>query len=187
MEQRPRLFHISEQAGIALFEPRPAPRRDAYPNDLMVWAVDESHLANYLLPRDCPRVTFAAGMQSNPADVVSLMGPGQPARVIAVESCWLSRIHEQRLIRYEFDPQPFQLQDGIAGYWVTRLPVRPIAESLIANVLEELLRHSVEMRIMPSLWKLREAVIRSTLEFSIIRMRNAQPPAEGLAAYYPLP
>lgn len=30
-------------------------------------------------------------------------------------------------------------------------------------------------------------MIRSTLEFSIIRMRNAQLPPEGLVAYHPLP
>jgi hypothetical protein len=37
------------------------------------------------------------------------------------------------------------------------------------------------------LWKLREAVINSTLAYSIIRMNKAQPPTEGLETYHPLP
>jgi Family of unknown function (DUF6886) len=33
------------------------------------------------------------------------------------------------------------------------------------------------LRVMPSLWQLHDAVVASTLQFSIIRMRNAQPRA----------
>ena len=63
----------------------------------------------------------------------------------------------------------------------------PIAETKIEDVLSALLKHDVELRIMPFLWKLREAVIHSTLGFSIIRMHKAQPPPEGYEAYHPLP
>jgi len=35
--------------------------------------------------------------------------------------------------------------------------------------------------------KRREAVINSTLGYSIIRMNKAQPPPEGYEAYHPLP
>lgn len=187
MSPRARLFHIGDQPGIARFEPRPAPHPSAKVEGLMVWAVDEEHVQNYLLPRDCPRVAFFAGPDSKPADVATLIGPGGAKHVIAVEACWLGRIQSQRLVRYEFATAGFELHDATAGYWISRQAVVPIGETRIEDILGELLAHDVELRVMQSLWKLREAVIHSSLEFSIIRMRNAQPPAEGMAAYYPLP
>ncbi|MEN9566251.1 MAG: hypothetical protein RLZZ69_1447, partial [Cyanobacteriota bacterium] len=33
----------------------------------------------------------------------------------------------------------------------------------------------IELRLLPSLWQLHDAVVNSTLEFSSIRMKNAQP------------
>ena len=51
----------------------------------------------------------------------------------------------------------------------------------------EVLRHDVELRVMPSLWELREEVINSTMQYSIIRMRNAKPPPGGLGRFHPLP
>lgn len=75
----------------------------------------------------------------------------------------------------------------VAGYWISRKPIIPLAETEIDNILAALLKHDVELRIMPYLWKLREAVINSTLQFSIIRMNKAQPPPEGYEAYHPLP
>ncbi len=187
MSPKIRLFHISDQPGIVRFEPRPAPNPSVKVDGLMVWAVDEDHVQNYLLPRDCPRVTYFAGPDSSAADVATLIGPGGAKHVIAVEACWLGRIQSQRLVRYEFAPDGFALHDGTAGYWICRELVVPVAEVPIEDILGELLTHDVELRVLRSLWKLREAVIRSSLQFSIIRMRNAQPPAEGMGAYYPLP
>jgi hypothetical protein len=46
------LFHISEEPGIELFEPRVSEGRGP-----VVWAIDADRLRNYLLPRECPRVT----------------------------------------------------------------------------------------------------------------------------------
>ena len=51
------LFHISEESDIARFEPRAS----EYATGLVVWAIDETRLCNYLLPRECPRVTYYAG------------------------------------------------------------------------------------------------------------------------------
>ncbi|MDD3731571.1 MAG: hypothetical protein PHU88_04260 [candidate division Zixibacteria bacterium] len=91
------------------------------------------------------------------------------------------------MYRYEFNPAGFTLVDEVAGYWISRQPVIPLAMIKINNILSALLEHDIELRIMSSLWKLREEVIKSTLGFSIIRMNKAQLPPEGLAAYHPLP
>jgi hypothetical protein len=182
-----KLYHISDKPGIKLFEPRPAPSKSAKQEGLMVWAIDYEHLHNYLLPRDCPRVTFFAGVDSDPKDVERLMGGTSAKHVVAIEARWLPDIQRQRLYRYEFASEGFTCVDQIAGYWISRQPVVPVAEAKIDDVLSALLQHDVELRIMPSLWKLREAVIHSTLGFSIIRMNKAQPPPEGYQAYHPLP
>ena len=182
-----KLYHISDKPGIKRFEPRPAPHPSAKQKGLMVWAVDFDHLHNYLLPRDCPRVTFFASESSNPKDVEKLMGGSSAKYVVAVETGWLAEIQKQCLYQYEFSSEGFTLVDEVAGYYVSRKPAIPIAETKIDNILAALLEHDVELRIMPSLWKLREAVIKSSLQFSITRMHKAQPPPEGYEAYHPLP
>lgn len=153
----------------------------------MVWAIDWDRLHNYLLPRDCPRVTFFASHDSDPKDVDKLMGGSSAKYVVAVETGWLREIQKQCLYQYEFNSEGFTLVDEVAGYWISRKPVVPVAETKIDDVLSALLQHDVELRIVPSLWELREAVINSTLGFSIIRMNKAQPPPEGYEAYHPLP
>jgi hypothetical protein len=182
-----KLYHISDKPGIKRFEPRPAPSKSVKQKGLTVWAIDYEHLHNYLLPRDCPRVTFFASPNSDPKDVDKLMGESSAKYVVAVETRWLSQIQKQCLYQYEFNSEGFSLVDEIAGYWISRKPVIPIAETKIDNILAALTEHDIELRIMPSLWKLREAVINSTLGYSVIRMHKAQPPPEGYEAYHPLP
>ena len=180
------LYHISETPDIKFFEPRPAQERSGVEGEV-VWAIDREHLPNYLLPRDCPRVTFRAIEASSVKDVEQLVGPGNPKRVIAIESGWVERVLAQRLVCYEFDSQSFELHDKGAGYWVSRQGIAPQSEREIVTPLVTLLEEEIELRIMPSLWELREAVANSSLEFSIIRMRNASPPPEGFASAYRVP
>jgi hypothetical protein len=170
----PRLFHASDRPDIAVFEPRPAPSTNpSAPAGELVWAVDEPHLPNYLLPRDCPRVTFARQATSQPADVERLLGGTDAIRVVAIESGWLARVRSERLYLYELPPDGFALQDAGAGYYVARQPVRPIGLTVVDDLLAELAAREVELRVTPSLHRLRDAVVASSLEFSIIRWRNA--------------
>jgi len=182
-----KLYHISDKPGIKRFDPRPAPDPSAKQKGLMVWAIDYEHVHNYLLPRDCPRVTFFASKDSDPKDVERLMSGTSAKHVVAIETCWLPEIQKQCLYQYEFNSEGFALVDEVAGYYVSRKPVIPIAETKIDNILAALLEHDVELRIMPSLLKLRETVINSTLGYSIIRMHKAHPPPEDYEAYHPLP
>src|ERR1051326_2416922 len=69
MGDRLRLFHVSEKPGITIFNPRTVPSPDTGVTGEVVWAVDEDHLPNYLLPRDCPRVTFRATPQTSGRDI----------------------------------------------------------------------------------------------------------------------
>ena len=163
------LFHVSEEPSIARFEPRPSP----YADGPVVWAIDAERLRNYLLPRDCPRVTYYAGRETTAADVERFLG-SSPA-VIAVESAWLERLRSCRLYCYHLPPETFACIDECAGYFVSREPVVPTRVQVVDDLLAALLGRGVELRFVPDLWLLRDAVVSSTLLFSLIRMRNALP------------
>jgi hypothetical protein len=161
------LFHVSEEPGIERFEPRPSQNAD----EPVVWSVDADRVRNYLLPRECPRVTYYAGDETTAADVERFLG-SSPA-VIAVESAWLDRLRSCRLYCYHMPPETFVCIDECAGYFVSRLPVTPIGIQVVDDPLAAILGRGVELRFVPNLWSLRDAVVSSTLRFSIIRMRNA--------------
>lgn len=161
------LFHISEESGIERFEPRVS----EYTVEPVVWAIDGNRLCNYLVPRDCPRVTYYAGRATTTADRERFLG-SSPA-VVAVESGWLERLRSCRLYCYHLPPKTFECIDECAGYFVSRVSVEPADVEVIDDPMAELLSRGVELRLVPELWSLRDAVVGSTLEFSIIRMRNA--------------
>lgn len=156
---KPRLFHVSEDPNIKIFEPRPPPNAEAGVVGDAVWAIDEIHLCNYLLPRDCPRVTFA----------------GATCRVVAVEQKWVPTIEACKLYLYEFPKESFELLDAGAGYYISRKTVAPKSVTKLDNLLTELERRNVEVRVLENLWPLRDEIAASSFEFSIIRFRNAQP------------
>jgi Family of unknown function (DUF6886) len=163
------LFHVSEQSGIERFEPRSSP----YADGPVVWAISADRLPNYLLPRECPRVTYYAGPETTATDVERFLG-SSPA-VIAVESTWLERLRSCRLYCYHLPPHTFECLDECAGYFVSPRPVVPTSVQVFGDLLAALLGRGVELRVLPNLWSLRDAVASSTLRFSLIRMRNALP------------
>jgi hypothetical protein len=161
------LFHISEDFGIVEFAPRPS-KYTEYP---VVWAIDAARLRNYLVPRDCPRVTYYAGPQTTDADRQRFLGSS--AAVLAVEAKWWPRIRSCRLFSYRLPAETFELVDDDAGYFVSRESIRPLEVEVIDDPITALLARDVEVRVVPELDSLRAAVVASTLRFSIIRMRNA--------------
>jgi hypothetical protein len=171
-----KLFHVSEQPDIARFDPRPPPV-DCTLDETAVWAISEERLHVYVMPRDCPRVCFAAQPGSTDRDIATLIGPTRATSVIAMECAWRERINSTSLYLYELPSGPFRLVDDGAGYWISNEPVTPIGLRLVDDCLAELEARGVEVRFTPSLWPLRDAVASSTLRYSIIRMRNAQPKA----------
>jgi hypothetical protein len=161
------LFHISEQSDIARFDPRPS----EYAAEPVVWAIEERRLGNYLLPRDCPRVTYYAGIETTVADVEHFLGSS--LTVVAIERAWLERVRSSSLFCYHMPSGTFECFDACAGYFVSRVAVVPTGVEFVSDPLAELVARGVELRILPNLWFLRDAVVSSSLQFSIIRMRNA--------------
>jgi hypothetical protein len=169
-----RLFHVSEDPSIREFAPRPA-RADAALDGPVVWAIDEPYLANYLLPRECPRVTFARSRLTTPEDGARLLGLSAPRRVVAIEAAWLERVASTELLVYELNPVGFRLQDASAGYYVSAEHRRPLGVVRVPRPIDAQRGSGVEVRVCDTLWPLHDAVRSSSLEFSMTRMRNAAP------------
>jgi hypothetical protein len=163
------VFHISENHDIEVFSPRNANAG----SEPLVWAIDDGHLRNYLVPRDCPRVTYSAGPGTTAADRERFLGSS--SAVLAIEAGWFERTRSCRLWCYHLPGDTFELGDECAGYFVSRVPVRPIRVEVIEDPVATVLERGVELRVQQSLWPLRDAVVESTLAFSIIRWRNAAP------------
>ena len=169
-----RLFHISEQPGISIFTPRPSPSHFENITGDVVFAISDQLLHNYLLPRDCPRVTFYAGADTTDTDKQKFTGNATANHVVAVESGWYQQIKETTLYCYEFLPDDFMLIDECAGYYISYKPVVPITVTVIDDIMAALLSRDVELRFMPLLTDIAHAVRYSSLQFSLIRMRNAK-------------
>jgi hypothetical protein len=92
--------------------------------------------------------------------------------VIAVEAAWLERIRSCRLYRYSFDGATFSSLND-AGMYVSRARVQPLCVEPVGDLLAALVAGEVELRVCQSLRPLGKAVIATSLEFSLIRMRNA--------------
>ena len=161
------LFHVSESGTIWRFEPR----RGVDGRDL-VWAIGASHLVNYLLPRDCPRVTFHALPSTTEADRRLLGGADH---VVAIEASWLVRCQRTPLWCYRMPPASFSLDDDVAAYYVSGEAVDPLGVERIARPLDLLRARGATLVLHACLWALRERVAASTLGYSIIRFGNAAP------------
>ena len=163
------LFHASEEADIQVFHPRlfsTAP--NAGP---VVWAIDGLKLPNYLLPRDCPGVTFGSSATTTDENR-DRFGVGE-GRVVVIEAGWLRRVCECRLHIYELHPAGFRLFDEIAGYWLSADSVTPRRVFTLTDLPNAIVERGGELRVVHRLWPVRDAVAKSTLAFSMIRMRNA--------------
>ena len=168
-----RLFHVSESSDIKIFEPRPSPSHYDGISGNVVFAVSEEMLHNYLLPRDCPRVSYYANKNTSQEDINAFIKPGSARYIAAVESKWRAAIKDAVLYCYEFPAHNFSLLDANAGYYISYETVLPVSVRTFTDVEKELVMRNIELRFVSSLIDLAEKVQRSSLSFSLIRMKNA--------------
>lgn len=172
------LYHFSEDATIKVFTPRPTP---SFPYlSPAVWAIDQNHANLYYFPRDCPRVIYWKTDFTSEQDIKKFFPDPNVEKVFVIENQWLERICHTQLFRYTFPPSTFQLFDQAkaAGYYVSFEEVIPLKVEPMGKLLEKLLSEKVELRFTPDLHPIRDSVISSSLEFSIIRFRNVVQPIE---------
>ena len=168
-----RLFHVSEEPAIAIFNPRMVLSPDTGVKGDAVWAIDDEHLPNYLVPRDCPRVTFRVAPKTSERDIAGFFDDTDARRMIVMEQAWLERFNRARLYVYEMPVTPFEPADASAGYYISRHAVIPLGVREIREPASEIMQRGYEIRYVPDLWPIRDGVAKSTLDYSIIRMRNA--------------
>jgi hypothetical protein len=154
------LWHVSDDAAIARFEPR----------DGRVWAIDTRHLPLYWFPRDCPRATFWSVDETTDDDVDRFLGGDRTRRVHVVEPVWLDRMRTARLQAYRLPAGTFEPEDR---YWISQEAVEPLECSELSDLIGLHAAAEIELRIAPKLLELWERVTASTLDFSGIRLRNA--------------
>ncbi|WP_404458886.1 DUF6886 family protein [Oceanobacillus kapialis] len=63
-----KLFHVSEEKAISIFQPRVPERIDLDKRRPLVWAISEEQLPNFLTPRNCPRVCFQVDQHTSSLD-----------------------------------------------------------------------------------------------------------------------
>lgn len=170
-----RLFHVSEEANIEVFYPRTPNRNDLDKTVGLVWAIDEERLPNFLTPRDCPRVTYHIGNNTNEVDKKRFFTSSSIKHTIIIESNWFERMKNTTLYLYEFDISNFDLQDEIAGYYTSKTPQVPITKYQVSDLFSELIKRNVEIRVIDDLWEIADKIKSSTLNWSLCRMNNAKP------------
>jgi hypothetical protein len=169
------LFHASHESGIKAFYPRLPPAPEVGQVNPCVWSTSYPFLANYLAPRDCPRIIFGRGPTTTKADVDRFIGKSKAARIVIIEKDWRSRMETMPIWIYAFEAGlHWNLFDPNSGVYVSEISVVPERRHRIASPAEALAAHGAELREVDNLWPMIEAITRSTLSFSIIRKRNAQ-------------
>jgi len=169
-----RLFHISEEPGIKIFIPRESPQFYKQIKGNVVFAVSDKMLHNYLLPRDCPRVCFYADEKTSERDREKFVGKSLNKNIVNVEERWKETIIKTKIYKYEFSSENFELLDANAGYFISYHFQIPVNVTVVQNLPSELKERKVELRFLPSIIKLAEEASNSTLNYSIIRLRNAK-------------
>lgn len=170
-----RLFHVSEESDIEVFEPRTPLRSDLDNSEGLVWAVDELRLPNFLTPRDCPRVTYHIGKNSKEDDINRYFTSPTVTHTVIIENKWFEIMRTTLLYLYEFDTNEFILQDDIAGYYIAKTTQKPKAKYQCKNLFEELFTRNVELRMVDNLWNISDEIKQTTLNWSLCRMGFAQP------------
>jgi hypothetical protein len=172
-----RLFHFSEDPGIARFTPRPVrtpvarPEGQAWLNGPLVWAIDEAHDILYLFPRECPRILIWPTARTTAEARAQWFGDTSRRAIAFIEERWAARLRAVVLHRYELPAAGFE-ELGDVGMWVSRSAVRPLGVQALRSLPHALEARNVELRVLPTLTPLRD-IWSTSLHASGIRLRNA--------------
>jgi len=165
------LCHVSEAPTIEVFHPHHHELHSL--DEPLVWAVDSQHMWLYWFPRDCPRACFNAKDDTTDEAVERWLDGDRERRIAVIETGWLERMRSTKLYAYGMPTETFEPWDK---FFVTRETVVPLE---IVELGDLLARHAAagnELRIAPALYPLWDKVIKTTLDFSGIRLRNAVRP-----------
>jgi len=156
------LWHVSEDDSIRRFEPREG----------KIWAIDTRHWPLYWFPRECPRAAFWADSTTTDADVDRFLAGLRDRRVHVVESYWLPRLRTTRVVSYRMPGTTFVQDED--RFWTSAEPVEPIEIVELGDLIQRHEAAGIELGTETRLLAFWDTVVRSTLGFSGIRLRNAR-------------
>jgi hypothetical protein len=156
------LWHVSEDDSIRGFEPR----------DGNVWAIDTRHWPLYWFPRECPRATFWADAATSDEDVDRFLGGDRRLRAHVIEPEWLPRLHTTRVVSYRMPEATFAQDED--RFWISSEAVEPVELVELGDLVARHEAARIELGTESRLLAFWETVVRSTLAFSGIRLRNAR-------------
>jgi Family of unknown function (DUF6886) len=96
-------------------------------------------------------------------------------RVHIVEAEWLDRLRTTRVYAYRLPEDAFAHDDEVGGYWLSRETVLPAEVVELGDLVARHADATIELRVLDNLWPTWNRVVASSLEFSGIRLHNAQP------------
>jgi len=144
----------------------------------LVWAVDEQNMVNFFTPRQCPRVYYRAVEATTDEDIGKFFS-SSARHCIAIESKHFENMAKATIYLYELDPLSFTSTDKSGadgpGYYISEQAQIPLSVTRLDNLFERLFERNVEVRILPNLHQLKDAVIASTLQGGMMRTGLAQP------------
>jgi uncharacterized protein DUF6886 len=159
---------VSENPALEVFVPH---HNELHANDEpLVYAVGSRFEWLYWFPRDCPRACWSANEGTTNDDIERWLDGDRERRVAVIESGWLERMRTVKLYAYRMPPETFEPWDK---FFVSRETVVPVELVELGDLLTRHADAGIELRIAPSLYPLWDRVIRTTLDFSGIRLRNA--------------
>lgn len=169
------VLHFSEDPTIERFVPHVAPTSSE--TEAYVWAVDAPRCPDYWFPRDCPRGMAWVLPTTTDADRDRIVGAGSGTRVHAIEYGWLPALQSVRLYGYRLPAAAFRyLRPSERHAMVATEPVIPLGPpEPVGDLLALHEAAGIQLRLLPTLWSWWDEVIKSSLGWSGIRLRNARP------------
>lgn len=168
------VLHFSEDPTITHFVPHVA--ATAQQPGAYVWAVDHDRAPDYWFPRQCPRAMAWVNPTTTDLDRERIIGAGCGDRVHAIEYGWLDAMRTAKLFAYRLPADRFRPFGTPSHAHVTEEPVTPLGRpEPVVDLLRCHAEAGIQLRVLDNLWAFWDAVTTSTLGFSGIRMKNANP------------
>ena len=165
------LFHFSEDPSIERFVPHvPATNPGQQP---AVWAIEEAKAPLYWFPRACPRVTVWPRDETERPRFEEVWETTAP-RVHYMEARWVDRMRTVVLHRYDLPADTFEPWEEAGGQWVSRVEVVPLAVHPVGDLFAAHERAGIDLRVVDSLFPVRDRAVSDEWDFSIVRMTNAR-------------
>ncbi len=139
-----------------------------------VWAIHEDKIHNYIVPRECPRICLAQKEAFQFGQLWTDQDDYLNKAFLFIPIKWKHQVSKCKLYKYQFNPQNFEVIDPIAGYYVSKKFEIPTSLQKITDCLQVLAALQIGVKFLDDheLNSLKESVVNSTDEFSIIKWDN---------------